>query len=59
MITFVLFVFAHIGPMANDNSNALASHEFNSKQSCEAAAQAVKAMANGTVKTINTVCVQK
>ena len=59
MITFVLFVFAHVGPLSDGNSNALASHEFNSKQTCEAAAQAVKAMANGTVKTINTVCVQK
>ena len=56
MISFVLFVFAHVGPLGDGNSNAITSQEFNSKQSCEVA---VKDMARGTVKAIETVCVQK
>lgn len=59
MITFVLFIFAHVGPMGSGNSNALATQEFNSKQTCEAAAKVVKSMATGTVKAIEAVCVQK
>ncbi len=59
MISFVLFVFAHVGPLGDGNSNAITSQEFNSKQSCEVAAKAVKEMARGTVKAIETVCVQK
>lgn len=57
--TYVLILFAHVGPMGNGNSNALATQEFNTPAKCQKAGQAAVAMANGTVKKIEFVCVEK
>jgi hypothetical protein len=59
LITFVLILFAHVGPMGDGNSNALATAEFTSSKACEAAGKRAQEMAKGTVKRIEFVCVQK
>jgi len=56
---FVLILFAHVGPMGNGNSNALTVAEFTSQARCEAAGQAARRLANGSVKSIEWVCVAK
>ena len=56
---FILIIFAHVGPMGNGNSNALTTAEFSSKQTCEAAGQAAKRLASGTVKIIDYACMPK
>ena len=56
---FVLILFAHVGSLGQGNSNALAMQEFSSQQTCQAAGVAAKSMAQGTVKKIEFVCVQK
>ena len=56
--TFILIVFAHVGPMGDGNSNALTSvGGFESSKACQAAGMQVKNMARGTVKSIDFVCV--
>lgn len=54
---WILILFAHVGPLADGNSNALTTAEFQSEASCRAAGKAASAMANGTVKKIEFVCV--
>jgi hypothetical protein len=56
---FVLIIFAHVGVMGNTNSNALTVAEFTTEQRCQAAGVAAKKMAQGTVKSIEWVCVAK
>lgn len=56
---YVLILFAHVGAMGSGNSNALATQEFNSEQTCIAAGQASRKMAVGSVKEIEFVCVRK
>lgn len=56
---FILILFAHVGPMSNSNSNALAVAEFTSKERCEQAGSAAKGLAQNSVKQINWACVQK
>ena len=59
MTTWILILFAHVGMMGNDNSNALTTAEFSSKARCEAAGKAAKQMAAGTVKAIEFACLEK
>jgi len=57
--TFILILFAHVGPMGNGNSNALTVAEFTTKERCEAAGAAAKKLAQGSVKSIEWACVPK
>jgi hypothetical protein len=58
MLTFVLILFAHVGPLGDGNSNALTSVPgFASKAACENAGVAAQMMALNTVKRIEFVCV--
>lgn len=59
MITYVLILFAYVGPMGSGNSNALTTQEFNSQATCEVAGKAASKLAGGTVKNIEYVCVKK
>jgi hypothetical protein len=59
MTTWILILFAHVGPMGTGNSNALTVAEFSSKARCEAAGQSAKQMAKGSVKSIEFTCVEK
>lgn len=56
---FVLILFAHVGAMGSGNSNALTVAEFTTAERCNAAGQAAKRLAQGSVKSIEWVCVQK
>lgn len=56
---YILILFAHVGPLGNGNSNALTAIEFSSKQTCEAAGQAAKRLAGGSVKSIEYTCMPK
>lgn len=56
---YVLILFAHVGIMADGNSNAITTHEFSGKTTCMAAGNAAKALVKGTVKEISFVCVEK
>lgn len=56
---FILILFAHVGPLAEGNSNALTVAEFSSQARCEAAGQAAKKLVQGTVKKIEFACVAK
>lgn len=59
-ITWVLILFAHVGPMADGNSNALHSVPgFASAADCTQAGREAAAMARGTVKKIEFVCVRQ
>jgi hypothetical protein len=57
--TFILILFAHVGPLAEGNSNALTVAEFSSKERCEAAGRAAQKLALNTVKKIEWTCAQK
>lgn len=56
---FVLILFAHVGALGQGNSNALTVAEFTSQARCEAAGQAARRLASGSVKSIEWVCVAK
>ena len=56
---WILILFAHVGMMGQGNSNALTTAEFTSKSKCEIAGKAASALASGSVKDINFVCVEK
>lgn len=58
-IAFVLILFAHVGPIGDGNSNALSMIEFSSKERCDAAGRAARALAANSVKRIEYVCVAK
>ena len=57
--TFVLILFAHVGPMAQGNSNALTVAEFTTAERCAAAGQAAKKLSQASVKSIEWVCMPK
>jgi hypothetical protein len=56
---WILILFAHVGPLADGNSNALTAAEFTSKERCEAAGRAAQKLALNTVKKIEWTCAQK
>jgi hypothetical protein len=57
--TFILILFAHVGPMGQGNSNALTVAEFTTAERCADAGRAAKKLANTSVKQIEWVCVAK
>jgi len=58
-VIYVLIIFAHVGPLAQGNSNALTVAEFTSQERCVAAGRATERLASGTVKKIEWVCMEK
>lgn len=58
-MTWILILFAHVGPFANNNSNAITTQEFNSQAACQSAGNAASNLVRGTVKEITFVCVNK
>lgn len=59
-ITWVLILFAHVGPLGEGNSNALtAVPGFASQQECTAAGEAAKSLGNATTKLIKYACVKQ
>jgi len=60
MITWILIIFAHVGPLADGNSNALQSVPgFATQAECTAAGEAAKSLASGTTKIIRVTCVKQ
>ena len=60
MVTFILLVFAHVGPVGDGNSNALtAVSGFVTEAECRAAGDAYAKLANGTTKQIRYTCVRQ
>ena len=59
MTAWILILFAHVGALGNDNSNALTVAEFTSQARCQTAGAAAKNLAMGSVKSIEFVCVAK
>ena len=59
MINWILILFVHVGPLGDGNSNAITTESFGSQARCMAAGNAAKKMAQGTVKSIEFVCVEK
>ena len=59
MTPWILILFAHVGPFAEGNSNALTTAQFNSQQTCIEAGNAAKRMAINTVKIVEFVCVKQ
>jgi hypothetical protein len=57
--TFILILFAHVGPMGQGNSNAITVAEFYTKERCEFAGKAAQVMVRGTVKSVEFTCVSK
>lgn len=58
-LVHILIIFAHVGPLGDGNSNAITTAEFSSLERCQAAGNAAKKLAQGTVKSIDFVCVQR
>lgn len=56
---FVLILMIHVGAMGSGNSNALAVHEFSTKEKCELAGKEAVKLAHGTVKEIKYTCVPR
>ena len=56
---FILILFAHVGPMGSENSNALSVAEFTTEARCQAAGKATAKLASGSVKKIEFVCMPK
>lgn len=56
-MTWILILFAHVGPLADGNSNALTTATFQTQAACQRAGEAAKKLASGTVKTISFSCV--
>ena len=57
-VTWILILFAHVGPLGDGNSNALTSVSgFKSTQACLQAGRDAKNLVSGTVKKIEFVCV--
>lgn len=52
-LTWILILFAHVGPMGSGNSNAISSVSgFKTIESCEDAGRKAASMASGSVKKI-------
>jgi hypothetical protein len=59
MGTFILILFAHVGPMGDGNSNALTSvYGFKTKEACMQAGQQAKSLSSGSTKKIEFTCVK-
>ena len=58
-MNYILILMMHVGPMGVGNSNALTAIEMSSKSSCEKAGKEAVKMANGTVKEIKFICMEK
>lgn len=58
-MTWILILFAYVGPFGKGNSNALTSIAFNTKDACEVAGKESVKLAKDTVKEIRFVCVAK
>lgn len=59
-VTWVLIVFAYVGPVSDNDSNSLTSVPgFTSVQECTAAGEAAKQLASGTTKVIRFACVKQ
>ena len=56
---WILILFAHVGMLGDGNSNALTTAEFSTQSTCNAAGTRAKTLAQGSVKEISFVCVQK
>ncbi len=56
---WILILFAHVGPMGNGNSNAITTADFTTSAACQHAGKAAKQLVQGTVKSIEWVCVPK
>jgi len=60
MVTWILIVFAHVGPMGDGNSNALTNVPgFATQDECTAAGTEAKKLTRGTVKSLDFVCVKQ
>lgn len=60
MITWILIIFAHVGPLSDGNSVALESVPgFSSTVECTDAGNAAQELAKKTTKIINYVCVRQ
>jgi hypothetical protein len=57
MTTWILIIFAYVGPMSDRDSNSLTTAVFASEVACASAGEVVKKMANGTTKVIKYACV--
>lgn len=55
-MTWILILFAHVGPLGTGNSNALATANFQTQAACQSAGQKAASLAGGTVKRIEFVC---
>lgn len=56
MLGWILILFAHVGPMGDGNSNALATAQFSTQQTCVAAGEASKGLPKGSTKVITYTC---
>lgn len=58
-MTWILILFAHVGPMGSGNSNALATQVFSSQSTCIQAGESARKLVTGSVKSIEYVCVKQ
>lgn len=56
---WILILFAHVGPMGDGNSNALATATFSSEATCVAAGNRAKSLSSGSTKKIEFVCAKQ
>lgn len=60
MMTWILLLFVHVGPLGDGNSNAITSVPgFTSAGACEQAGRKAGGLVNGTVKKLEYVCVEQ
>jgi hypothetical protein len=60
MTTWILILFAHVGPLGDGNSNAITSVPgFKTQAECTTAGEAVKALGSSTTKVIKFACVKQ
>ena len=57
MTTWLLIIFAYVGPMSDRDSNSLTTATFASEVGCANAGEAAKKLAAGTTKVIRYACV--
>ena len=57
MTTWILIIFAYVGPMSDRDSNSLTTAVFGSEIACASAGEVAKKLANGTKKVIRYACV--
>lgn len=59
MITWILILWIHTGPMSDNDSMALTSMEFGGQAACEVAGKAAVHLSDNTYKQTKYVCVRK